>query len=193
MRDQRVVESRQAEQHRRAVALDRGEHRFGIGPPGEQHGRRARRERKRQRVAEAVGEEDLRRREHDVVLADAEHASCRSSRTCSAGSCCRCTTPFGRPVEPELYIQNAISSRCVSAHSSVAPTARRATVPTRRAVTGGPRSRVRRRRRPPRAAAGSRARPRARAAPRSARRTIAASAPQSCEKIARPARPATAC
>ena len=34
-------------------------------------------------------------------------------------SCCRCTIPFGLPVEPEEYIQNAMSSRCVSAGASL--------------------------------------------------------------------------
>ncbi len=33
-------------------------------------------------------------------------------------SCCRCTMPFGRPVEPDEYIQNAMSSRWVSAGGS---------------------------------------------------------------------------
>src|SRR5262249_60579527 len=35
-------------------------------------------------------------------------------------SCCRCTIPFGLPVEPEEYIQNAMSSRCVSAGARAA-------------------------------------------------------------------------
>ena len=33
-------------------------------------------------------------------------------------SCCRCTMPFGRPVDPDEYIQNAMSSRWVSAGGS---------------------------------------------------------------------------
>src|SRR5258708_743077 len=33
-------------------------------------------------------------------------------------SCCRWTMPLGRPVEPDEYIQNAISLRCVSASAS---------------------------------------------------------------------------
>jgi hypothetical protein len=44
----------------------------GRRPFGHQHGRRADAERERQRVAEAVREEQLRRREADVVFAQAE-------------------------------------------------------------------------------------------------------------------------
>src|SRR5262249_4444308 len=35
-------------------------------------------------------------------------------------SCCRCTAPFGKPVEPDEYCQYAGSSRDVTAASSVA-------------------------------------------------------------------------
>ena len=57
------------------MALDGVEHRLRFRSPRQQHARRALRERERERVAESIGEEDLRRREHDVVLADAEYAS----------------------------------------------------------------------------------------------------------------------
>ncbi len=49
------------------------EHRRGGRALGHQHGRRADGERKRERVAQPVREEELCRREHDVVLADAEN------------------------------------------------------------------------------------------------------------------------
>ena len=42
---------------------------------GHEHGGRADAEREGERVAEAVGEEELRRREDEVVLADAEDAA----------------------------------------------------------------------------------------------------------------------
>ena len=45
----------------------------GSGAPRVEHRGRADRKREGDRVAESVGEEDLRRREHDVGLADAQH------------------------------------------------------------------------------------------------------------------------
>src|SRR3954471_22930627 len=43
---------------------------------------------------------------------------CPYDRCVYGMSCCRWTTPFGRPVEPEEYIQKAMSLRCVSAADS---------------------------------------------------------------------------
>ena len=60
--DQGVVQRRQPEQEGRPIALDAIEDRIGRGPPRTQHRGRADRERKRERVAEAVGEENLGRR-----------------------------------------------------------------------------------------------------------------------------------
>ena len=71
-REQRGEERRHAVEDRRLVLAQAREDGGGRRALGHQHRRRADRQRKRERVAEPVGEEELRRREHDVVLADAE-------------------------------------------------------------------------------------------------------------------------
>ena len=42
------------------------------------------------------------------------------SRAAAIGVVCRCFTPLGSPVEPEVYIQNATSSEVVGAVNGVA-------------------------------------------------------------------------
>ena len=64
---QRGVERRQAEEHGRAEARDGLEDRRRLRLPRQQQGRGAGREREGDGIAEAVGEEDLRHREADVV------------------------------------------------------------------------------------------------------------------------------
>ncbi|MCY1220038.1 hypothetical protein D9M72_320370 [compost metagenome] len=49
------------------------EHRRRRGPFGHQHGGRTHRHREGQRIAQPIGKEQLGGREHDVVLADAQH------------------------------------------------------------------------------------------------------------------------
>jgi hypothetical protein len=70
--EQLSEQRRHAAEHGRAVAGERAQHRLRRRALGEQHGGGADRERKRQRVAEAVGEEQLGGREHDVIGGDAE-------------------------------------------------------------------------------------------------------------------------
>ena len=57
-------------------------------------------------------------------------------------SCCRCTIPLGRPVEPEEYIQKAMSLRSVPAGASLSenPASQgvAATVPTASLGGGAP-------------------------------------------------------
>ncbi len=74
-RKHRGVERRHAVEDRRAIRSETfrdGRWRWALG---HQHGGCADRQRKRERVAEAIGEEQLRRREHDIVLPDAEDAA----------------------------------------------------------------------------------------------------------------------
>ena len=71
-REQRGEERRHAVEDRRLVLAQPREHRLRRRPLCHQHGRRADRQRKREAVAEPVGEEELRRGEDDVVLADPE-------------------------------------------------------------------------------------------------------------------------
>ncbi len=72
-REQRREERRHAVEDRRPMADESRDDRSRRRALGHQDRRGADRHRKRQRIAEAVGEEELGRREHDVVLANAEH------------------------------------------------------------------------------------------------------------------------
>ena len=67
-----AIQRGHAVEDRRLVLAQPREDRGRRGPLGHQHRRGADRQRKREAVAETVGEEQLRRREDDVVLADAE-------------------------------------------------------------------------------------------------------------------------
>jgi len=51
-------------------------------------------------VAEAIGEEELGRREGPIVLSEAENLQ-RIGVRAHHMSCWRCTTPLGKPVDPE--------------------------------------------------------------------------------------------
>ncbi len=57
------------------MALDDFEYFLRLGWARPQNARTADRQRKIKRIAQAVGEEQFRRGEHDVVLANAQHAS----------------------------------------------------------------------------------------------------------------------
>ena len=74
VREQRGVERGHAVEDRRPVPAHDSNTRVGRRPVRPQHGGGADRHRERHGVAEAIGEEQLGRREHHVVLADAEHA-----------------------------------------------------------------------------------------------------------------------
>ena len=80
VREQRGVERRHAVEDRRAVPAHELEHAVGRRPRRQQHGGGADRHRERHGVAHAVGEEQLRGREHDVVRADADHALAHQPR-----------------------------------------------------------------------------------------------------------------
>ena len=74
-REERGIEGRHRVEHRdRMLAQDRGDA-VGRRPVRQQHRGGADRQREGQRVAEPVGEEQLRHREADVVLGDAEHGA----------------------------------------------------------------------------------------------------------------------
>ena len=75
MGEQGAVERRHGVEDGRAMAADRRQHRLRGRPVRQQHGAGADRHRERHRVAEPVGERQLRGREHHVVLADADHAA----------------------------------------------------------------------------------------------------------------------
>ena len=77
------------------------EHRVRRRPLGHQHARRADAERERHRVAEPVGEEELGRRERRSSSRRCRGPLARRARPQYTMSCCRCTAPLGRPVEPE--------------------------------------------------------------------------------------------
>ena len=68
------IERRHAEEDRRLLALHHRKHRLRRRPLVEERGGGADRHREGHGIAEAVGEEELRRRVDDVVLGDAEHA-----------------------------------------------------------------------------------------------------------------------
>ena len=57
------------------MPLDRLEYRVGIGASRQQHDGRADGKRERQRIAEAVREENLRWRKHDIVFIDFQDAA----------------------------------------------------------------------------------------------------------------------
>ena len=70
---QAAVERRDRAEHRRAVLAQLGEDRLGARRARHEHRRGAEPEGEREAVAQAVGMEELGRREDDVVLAQAEH------------------------------------------------------------------------------------------------------------------------
>ena len=111
---QRGVERRQAEEH--ASAGSARSHRrsrpASAGPAAA--ARCADREREGDGVAEAVGEEDLRHREADVVGRQLQQVA-RIGQVRVGHVVLQMHDALGRPVEPDEYIQNAMSSRCVSA------------------------------------------------------------------------------
>ena len=69
----RGEQRRHAEEDGRVVFVHQREHRSRRRPLGIEHRGGADRHRERQRVAEAIGEEQLCRRQADIVLANAEH------------------------------------------------------------------------------------------------------------------------
>ncbi len=69
-RKHRRVQRRDAVEHRGPLLEDAAEHRLRRGALGHQDRRRTRRQRERQRVAQPVREEELRRGEADVVLGE---------------------------------------------------------------------------------------------------------------------------
>ena len=69
----RREQRRHAVEDRRIVLAHQLEHRRRRRPFGIEHRGRAHRHRKRQRIAETIGEEQFCRRQPDVVLANAEH------------------------------------------------------------------------------------------------------------------------
>ena len=73
MREHRRIERRHAVEDGRLLAPQDIEHRVGRRATGKQHRGRADRHRKRHGVAEPIGEKQLGRGVHHVVLADAEH------------------------------------------------------------------------------------------------------------------------
>ena len=72
---------------------------------------RADRQRERERVAQAVGEEQLRRGEHDVVLADAEHRLARRARRSGSGSSARAPCPWARRSSPTSRARSSVVAR----------------------------------------------------------------------------------
>ena len=71
--EHRRKQRRRAVEDRRIVLVEQREHQRRRRPVGIEHRAGADGKRERQRIAEAVGEEQFRRGEADVVLADAEH------------------------------------------------------------------------------------------------------------------------
>ena len=75
---QRGVERGQSVEYRRPVFFDRLEDRCRLRLAGQQQRRRTDREREGDGVAKAVGEENLRHREADVIGRKLEHVACKS-------------------------------------------------------------------------------------------------------------------
>ena len=94
-------------------------------PLGDQHGGGADRHRKRQRVAEAVGEEQLCRREDDVVLANAEHALAVESRRRDRGWNARAARPSACRSSPTSRARTRARRRSVAAGSAAGAARRR--------------------------------------------------------------------
>jgi hypothetical protein len=69
---------------------------------------------KGQRIAQAVGEEQLGRREHHVGFAQRQDVACPYSSAVQYRLPWVWTVPLGLPVEPEEYSQKAASSASVS-------------------------------------------------------------------------------
>ena len=124
--EQHAVAGRDRIEDRRPMALDRRVHVRGLRRAGREDRRGAHGERKEQRVAETVGEKQLGDAERAIVLGDAEHPLADERSRDTTMSWCRCTHPFGAPVLPDEYAQNAASSRLVgSAYRSGDPAASR--------------------------------------------------------------------
>ena len=112
-----------AEEERGPEATGEAEHEAGLGRLGQEHRRGAGRERQVEAGAQPVREVELGHREGDIGGVEAEHGSAVGVGT-ERMAPWRWTTPFGRPVVPELYNQKHMSSRVVAAGDSSSPAAR---------------------------------------------------------------------
>ena len=108
---------RNVDQDRRAVLGDQLEDPLRRRALGEDDPGGADTERIERGQVARVPEKELRDRQHEVVLADPEHAA-RVPVALSTGLCTGWTAPFGWPVLPVVNFQSATSSFVVGAGSS---------------------------------------------------------------------------